>query len=358
MLNIMTLAYRGMPAETFASNQLGTIATRREQLFNTYVQQMFQRAARTKNELYSSKRARKWMGWLAYNMTKHQRSIFYLEELHRSWLMFTNPKIWQLQTIIVGLAVGLYFSISVGSVLGISVGSVIFGLFVGLLAAPIVWFFYVLAANITERFEIPEQPVEGSITWSWKSAWEGVKLHKYQLSLVLVVGLFSGLLLALLSELGFWYILMLVMISGMVSTIFVGLFFGFRAGLRDTELEIRISPNQGSAQSFKHAVVSGFGLGIILGLFSSLVVGSDGGLIIGLSMFWIGLLDGGSSLVNHYTIRLVLCANGYMPWNYVRFLDYAAERIFLRKVGGGYIFVHRLLMEHFAAMYPVSENSR
>jgi len=27
-----------------------------------------------------------------------------------------------------------------------------------------------------------------------------------------------------------------------------------------------------------------------------------------------------------------------------------AERIFLRKVGGGYIFVHRLLMEHFAGM--------
>jgi hypothetical protein len=26
-------------------------------------------------------------------------------------------------------------------------------------------------------------------------------------------------------------------------------------------------------------------------------------------------------------------------------------RIFLRRVGGGYIFVHRLLMEHFAKMY-------
>jgi hypothetical protein len=27
-----------------------------------------------------------------------------------------------------------------------------------------------------------------------------------------------------------------------------------------------------------------------------------------------------------------------------------AERIFLRKVGGGYIFIHRLLMEHFAEL--------
>ena len=36
-----------------------------------------------------------------------------------------------------------------------------------------------------------------------------------------------------------------------------------------------------------------------------------------------------------------------MPWNYPRFLDYAAERILLRKVGGGYIFTHRLLLEYF-----------
>src|SRR5205814_6953841 len=41
---------------------------------------------------------------------------------------------------------------------------------------------------------------------------------------------------------------------------------------------------------------------------------------------------------------------GFMPWKYPRFLDYASERILLRKVGGGYIFVHRLLLEYFAAL--------
>ncbi len=40
----------------------------------------------------------------------------------------------------------------------------------------------------------------------------------------------------------------------------------------------------------------------------------------------------------------------YMPWHYSQFLDYAAERLFLRKVGGGYIFMHRMLLEHFAQM--------
>ncbi len=37
-----------------------------------------------------------------------------------------------------------------------------------------------------------------------------------------------------------------------------------------------------------------------------------------------------------------------MPWNYARFLNYATQLTFLQKVGGGYIFTHRLLMEHFA----------
>jgi hypothetical protein len=34
----------------------------------------------------------------------------------------------------------------------------------------------------------------------------------------------------------------------------------------------------------------------------------------------------------------------------VAFLDEAAERLLLRKVGGGYIFVHRLLLEYFASL--------
>jgi hypothetical protein len=36
------------------------------------------------------------------------------------------------------------------------------------------------------------------------------------------------------------------------------------------------------------------------------------------------------------------------PRNYAYFLDYAVERVFLQKVGGGYTYNNRLLMEHFA----------
>lgn len=59
---------------------------------------------------------------------------------------------------------------------------------------------------------------------------------------------------------------------------------------------------------------------------------------------------GCKACIKHFALRLILYRNNYIPWNYARFLDYATERIFLQKVGGGYIFIHRMLMEHFAQM--------
>ena len=63
-----------------------------------------------------------------------------------------------------------------------------------------------------------------------------------------------------------------------------------------------------------------------------------------------GAWYGGIDVLQHYTLRFLLWWRGYLPWNTARFLDYATERIFLRKVGGGYIFIHRLLLEYFASL--------
>ena len=55
--------------------------------------------------------------------------------------------------------------------------------------------------------------------------------------------------------------------------------------------------------------------------------------------------------MRHFVCRLVLWMNREAPLNYVRFLNYAVERIFLRRVGGGYTFVHRMLAEYFASFH-------
>ncbi len=62
-------------------------------------------------------------------------------------------------------------------------------------------------------------------------------------------------------------------------------------------------------------------------------------------------MNGGTAVILHYTFRYFIHRNNHFPWNLIHFLDYAAERIFLRKVGGGYIFVHRMLQDYFASLY-------
>jgi hypothetical protein len=67
---------------------------------------------------------------------------------------------------------------------------------------------------------------------------------------------------------------------------------------------------------------------------------------------------GGTALLQHYALRFIAVRRNYLPWHLIPFLDYCVDRIFLRRVGGGYIFVHRLLMEHFAAMRSDGEMQR
>ena len=63
------------------------------------------------------------------------------------------------------------------------------------------------------------------------------------------------------------------------------------------------------------------------------------------------ILFGGGAVALHLCIRLFLTLGNGIPWRLARFLDYATRRIFLRKVGGGYIFIHRLLQEYFASRW-------
>ena len=64
---------------------------------------------------------------------------------------------------------------------------------------------------------------------------------------------------------------------------------------------------------------------------------------------------GGLFALRHFVFRLILWLNRVNPLNYVRFLDYAARRLFLSKVGGGYIFVHRMLMDYFASLHRTKQ---
>jgi len=84
-------------------------------------------------------------------------------------------------------------------------------------------------------------------------------------------------------------------------------------------------------------------VGLVVGLFVGLVVGLFAGLVAGLEY-------GLQAALQHYILRWCLARENAAPLKYVPFLDYAAELIFLRKVGGGYVFIHRMVLEWFACL--------
>lgn len=209
------------------------------------------------------------------------------------------------------------------------------------------------------------QTVE-SLSWSWEKA---LKLLPFALIFGGIFGLIMGQILwsdpdlvdnwrhgpisQLLDDWG------LIMGVGLIFALFWGLLVVMFGGLNSTVVETKTIPNQGIFLSLRNALLSGPGFGLMMGLFMGLLLGVvgglqhgvDAGITFGLAVGTAAFLwYGGFDVIQHYTLRLILWYRGHIPLNFIGFLNYATERVFLQKVGGGYIFIHRLLLEHFAAM--------
>ncbi len=66
----------------------------------------------------------------------------------------------------------------------------------------------------------------------------------------------------------------------------------------------------------------------------------------------IGAMLGGFDVpVKHLVLRGLLTLGAKIPLRLRRFLDACASQLMLRRVGGGYLFVHRYLLEHFARIH-------
>ena len=57
---------------------------------------------------------------------------------------------------------------------------------------------------------------------------------------------------------------------------------------------------------------------------------------------------GGMDIIKHYSLRLILYLRGNAPRRFDTFLEYDVKLRFMYRIGGGYIFIHSLLRDHFA----------
>jgi eukaryotic-like serine/threonine-protein kinase len=106
----------------------------------------------------------------------------------------------------------------------------------------------------------------------------------------------------------------------------------------------------------RYFVVSRLFYGLACGLAGGLAVGLQDGLVLGLSNgLGIGLVFGLNSpasfvIIKHYSLRFLLYRHDNLPLKLIPFLDAMVDRLLLRRIGGGYIFIHRTLMDHFSSL--------
>lgn len=413
ILNIMSLAYQNTSAEDLSDPALATDKARRQHLFDTYIARMFNRKAGTRpyddeqtrqrlswlarnmqrrdqevflieglQPSWLSTRVWQWVdvfasrlmsglifglifwlisessGWLSAGLIIGV-PVGFIDVLRFEWLRKkTEIKRsltfwWSVINIVIvwliyGLIVWLIVRLVLGSGLRPLVGP-LFGLLGGLPAG--------LIFGLRGSQQSPESDVQAveALHWSWRKALKGGLIGG--LSGMLIVGL-SGWVLDGLD-------------AGLIDGLQYGPIGGFIganfSGLSREIVQTKSVPNQGIRLSIRNAIFGGMVVGLATAVSIALFLGVRGGLdrltdeliinalrdmlligrVLGLiGVFWYGGLD----VIQHYTLRLILIVQGHTPANYARFLDYVVDRIFLQKVGGGYRFIHRLLLEHFADM--------
>jgi NACHT domain len=345
LLQILMLTYHDIPVWGLShkENQL------QEQIWSDYVQRMVNRKGGARR--YPPHIITAWLSFLARQMRMHNQTIFILEQLQPDWLLKERRTLYQwsfrlVNGLLFGLVVGLGSGLGIGLVGGL-VNGLVNGLFFGLVGG------LVGGLGLEGRLDGEIEPVEAL---TWMSEDQTPRQQLAWLFAGLSIGLFVGLAFGLFVGLGI----------GLFVGLGVGLLSLLLAGLESKQLAERqvFSPNEGIRHSIKNGLFVGLAPGLFAGLFVGLIdkqpdrlgTGLFLGLLVGLG---VGQAFGLRAALQHYLLRFWLWRSHLFPLQAVPFLEDATARVLLRRVGGGYSFTHRLLLDYFADLEttPVAPSS-
>jgi serine/threonine protein kinase len=277
--------------------------------------------------------------------------------LRRFWSAVQGPRVL-LVTILNGLLVQLsiasFYELSLGLRVGLS-----FGLIYGLISLA-------LSAQMEDI-----RPTE-RLRWSWRSLRRGLFSSRHLGITALLTGI--SMIFFVLSR-GLSRGLSQGLSVGLSSWCLLGLYQGI-AQERIEDQDRRVA-NQGIHRSLRNSVMMGLIGGALIGSIGILsywltvrlndmlnyVLSSvqkseqismlsyvlNYGLVLGIcGALLIALLTGGLAVLRHCTIRSLLSRSHTFPGRAPQFLDDSCARFLLRRVGGGYSFAHRLLLDHLA----------
>jgi uncharacterized membrane protein len=246
-----------------------------------------------------------------------RRGLFISRHLRRTLFLvclvtiFTALSSGLSEALYIGLGSGFYYPLIFGLGFGLSYG-LSYGLSIGLSY----WFLFGLFQGVSqEQIEDQDRRVTN----------QGIR-RSFQNSVIM--GILSGGIIGVIGIFSAW------------------LSEALNAGLNTGLLEAM--GGNGLTQPLSQALSDGLSAGLSIklsaGLSTGLLIGVGGGC-------FVFLLSGGLSVLRHYLIRLLLWRSQTFPRQAVSFLDDATARVLLRRVGGGYSFTHRLLLDHFADLH-------
>lgn len=279
--------------------------------------------------------------WLARAMRRHNTSDLWLERLHFSWL--DSPTARRLGYAMGVLAVclfGIGLNLAQVPLTGYPLGSaLVFGGGVSLCS------FAYTRGRIT--------PVE-RLRWSGRRA---LRVLPITLLCAMVIGLIEA------AKINF--------VSNLVGAGITGAILAPLLALEPGEGATQVRANAGIRRSLSNALGLSFAAGVPVALLfryllqphilhpladapeygrdGALIVGTAVGLFVFTAMF---LIYGGFSVLMHYVLRVCIALTTPLPLRLPAALDRAAELGLLRRVGGGYVFLHRTLLDHFADPLP------
>lgn len=279
------------------------------------------------------------LGWLAAMMRRVATSDLWLERLQISWLP-TRPQ--RVAAIAIAIALLGVIALSVNLAFNALAGR---PPFVALLLTGMT----VATALILNR-GLAIRP-RSALRWSWREA-----LRKLPLMMTLGVG--AGLLFGIFFTA--WVNIVLCVAAGLALSVALG--------IEPRDQQSRLRPAQGLRQSLRSASLVGVATGLLAGAAvgygavslvlphvapgSPLRAMEDPRLSLFLSASgFTGLVAalayGGTAVILHAAVRIVIALRSPLPLRLATWLDRATDRGLLRRVGGGWMFLHDTLLDYF-----------
>jgi hypothetical protein len=347
---ILSLAYPRRSADELLN--LPTVE-RQRQLFNRYIDQMFQNRPMNNHKRQNIIRL---LGILAQQMGAEKE--FLIERIQpRDWLVKMRHQ-WQYR-LITGIFFGLIIGLFTGMISGLMLG-VICGLASGL------FFVFELYVKLDSIDTIEEIDIS-RLTLLNVEILQLIKSH-------LIINGIGGIIVGIISGLIDWLFTRQIdnLMQGLFYGLFVMLFFALIRifsfiifTVLKTDIQIHTHPNQGIKNSMRNVAffctIAAFVTLILYAFFTyplPIIIGQDKARAImkttlALPIFASFTYGGGAACIQHFSLRMILYFSNRTPWNFMEFFKQAEKRGFIQYSGGSYSFIHRYLQEYFASIAPL-----